>query len=45
MDFGQMIIDHPILAILTVLPLVALGAAIKIGITLFTGPPEDDAET
>jgi len=39
-DWAQLIIDHPSLAILTVLPLVALGAVMKIGITLMTAPDD-----
>lgn len=43
MDWRQLIIDNPILAMLVVLPIVGFGAAIKIGMVLWTGH-EADAE-
>ncbi|MCB9672226.1 MAG: hypothetical protein H6736_19820 [Alphaproteobacteria bacterium] len=47
MDWRQLIIDHPALAMATVLPLFLFAAAVKIGITLSTGwdAPVDDDET
>jgi hypothetical protein len=41
LDWRQLIIDHPALAMLVVLPIVGLGAAIKIGMVLATGRPDD----
>lgn len=43
MDWRTMIIENPALAMALVLPVFALGAAMKIGITLMTktGPPPD----
>jgi len=35
MDWRQLIIDHPALAMASVLPLFAFAAAVKIGITLW----------
>jgi hypothetical protein len=41
-DWRQLIIDHPALAMLAVLPVVGLAAAIKIGMVLLTGHGESE---
>lgn len=42
MDWRQAIIDHPLLALLVVVPIVAFGALVKIGVVLLTGRDEPD---
>lgn len=45
MDWKQLIIDHPMLSLLVVIPMALFAAAIKIGVVLATGrgdPPSDD---
>jgi hypothetical protein len=42
MDWRQLIIDHPPLAMLAVLPIVGLGAFLKIGLVFATGTAEDE---
>jgi len=44
-DLAQLIIDHPLLSLLVVIPLVGFAAFVKIGVVLLTGAKEPaDAE-
>jgi hypothetical protein len=44
MDWRQTIIDHPLLALLVVVPIVLTGAVIKIGVVLLTGRSSGDPD-
>ncbi len=44
MDWRQLVIDYPAIAVLLVLPMFVLAAAIKVAITLMTGPEPSPSE-
>jgi hypothetical protein len=46
-DLEQLLLDHPMLSLLVVIPMVGFAAALKIGVVLMTGrgDPPPDAES